>query len=307
VALVDARHRRWIVAAALLGAGAAAVYVPYRVSAPSGPRGSSPVGLAFGVAAAALMVFEAALNLRRRVPTWRIGRAETWLKGHVWLGLVIVPLVFFHAGFRLGGALSTALTLVFLAMIASGVYGLVLQQYLPRLMTTSAAAETVFEQIPHVIEQLRVEAYEIAATVCGPLDEAVDERAASERIQANPRRARQVSARRPAETPEPGSEPLRRFYLEQVRPFLVGDGRRGPLASAADADRMVEALRRALPPSLHEAARDLGDIAAERRDLAVQRRMHLWLHTWLLVHVPLTTALFALLAAHVWWAVRYSY
>jgi hypothetical protein len=70
---------------------------------------------------------------------------------------------------------------------------------------------------------------------------------------------------------------------------------------------MVDTVCRQLPEPLRESARDLGAIAAERRDLATQRSVHLWLHTWLLLHVPLTAALFVLLAAHVWWAVRYSY
>jgi hypothetical protein len=69
----------------------------------------------------------------------------------------------------------------------------------------------------------------------------------------------------------------------------------------------VEGLCRELPRSLHDAARDLGDIAAERRDLAVQRRLHHWLHGWLLLHVPLTAAMLVLLAAHVVVALRYSY
>jgi hypothetical protein len=307
VALVDTRHRRWIVAVVVLGAIATAVYARYAARAAAGPRASSPVGLGFGIAAAAIMFFEAALNLRKRLPTWHLGRAETWLKGHIWLGLLTIPLVFFHTAFGFGGGLSTALMLVFLTMITSGIYGLVLQQYLPKVMTASAPAETVYEQIPHVIEQLRVEAYDVVAHVCGPLLDAAEERAQSERIQADPRRARRVLEHRSAEEATPGSEPLRRFYIEQVRPFLVSDGRHGPFANASERARIVEAMVLMVPPGLAEAARDLGAIVAERSDLAVQRRLHLWLHTWLLVHVPLTVALFVLLGAHVWWAVRYSY
>jgi hypothetical protein len=307
VALVDARHRRCIVATAVLAAAATAVYVPYATNAISGPRGSSPIGLAFGIAAAVLMLFEAALNVRKRLPTWRIGRAETWLKGHIWLGLLIALLVGFHSGFRLGGPLSAALTLVFLAMLASGIYGLVLQQFLPKLMTASAPGETIYEQIPHVVAQLRIEAYDVAAHVCGPIADAPEERAESERLQTDPRRARQVLSRRAADTPANGSDGLRRFYLQHVRPFLMTEGRHGMLAVAGDRTRMVEALVRTLPPELHEAARDLGAIAGERADLAVQERLHLWLHGWLLLHVPLTAALLVLLGAHAWWAVRYSY
>jgi hypothetical protein len=53
--------------------------------------------------------------------------------------------------------------------------------------------------------------------------------------------------------------------------------------------------------------RDLAEIAAERRDLAIQRRLHHWLHGWLFVHVPLTAALLVLLAAHAVMALRYSF
>jgi len=306
VALIDARHRRWIVASALLGAAATALYVPYHLSAPSGPTGSSGTGLAFGIAAAAVLLFETALNLRKRLPTWRIGRQETWLKGHIWLGLLAVPLVLFHSGFRFHGALAVGLAAVFFALVASGIFGLVLQQFLPRLMTRGAPGETVYEQIPHVVDQLRVEAYEIAAAACGAIPEAAEEMAESERIRANPRRARQVQAWR-AGSPTEDASPLRRFYLESVRPFLRGDGRTGPLSDAEEAERTLEALFRTLPPMLHEAARDLADVAAERRDLAVQRRLHHWLHGWLMVHVPLTAALLVLLAAHAVFALRYGF
>ena len=37
----------------------------------------------------------------------------------------------------------------------------------------------------------------------------------------------------------------------------------------------------------------------ERRLLREQERMHFWLHSWLLVHVPLSAALLVLGAAHV--------
>jgi len=294
-------------ASGLLAAVATAAYVPYCRAAITGPTGSSAPGLAFGIAAAALVLFETALNLRKRVPTWRIGLAETWLKGHVWLGLLAVPLVLFHTGFRLRGALAVALTVVFFVVVASGLLGLALQQFLPRVMTARAPGETVYEQIQHVVGQLRVEAYEIAAGMCGPIAEAEVERAESDRIRSSPRRARGVLAWRPAAEPAEGSAPLRRFYLETVRPFLQGDGRRGPLADDAEAARLVESVCRLLPPPLHEPARDLADVAAERRDLAVQRRLHHWLHGWLFVHVPLTAALLVLLAAHAVMALRYSF
>jgi len=253
------------------------------------------------------VLFEAALNLRKRVPTWRIGRAETWLKGHIWMGLLTIPFVLFHSGFRFGGTLAVALSLVLLLVVISGAFGLALQQYLPRLMTRLAPGETIYEQIPHVISHLRVEAYEIVAAVCGAVPEAAEERAESERVRANPRRARQVLGWREAAEPAEGSMPLRNFYLETVRPFLQGDGRTGPLADPAQTESIHTALRRALPGPLHESGADLVAIAEERRDLAVQRRLHFLLHGWLFVHVPLTAAALVLLGAHVVLALRYSF
>jgi hypothetical protein len=116
-----------------------------------------------------------------------------------------------------------------------------------------------------------------------------------------------VAALRPAVEAAEGSAPLRRFYLESVRPFLLSDGRRGPLADPHDAQQMAQALFRALPPGLHETGHQLAAIAAERRDFAVQARLHHWLHGWLLVHVPLSAALLVLLLAHIVMALRYSY
>jgi hypothetical protein len=46
-------------------------------------------------------------------------------------------------------------------------------------------------------------------------------------------------------------------------------------------------------------------ICEERRELAQQKRLHHWLHGWLLVHVPLSLALLLLSAAHAVLALRY--
>ncbi len=281
--------------------------MPYAGAMPAGPRGSTPIGLAYGVAAAAILTFEWLLNARKRVPTWRLGRAESWLKGHIWLGLLAVPLALYHSGFRFGGTLATALMVVFLCVSALGVVGVVLQHFLPRVMTAAAPGETIYEQIPHVIRTLRIDAYEAVAAVCGPIAGAAEERDWSEAIRRNPRRARRVDVQRPAAEPAEGSEPVQRFYLDAVRPFLLSDGRRGPLADARSAERTVQAVLRVLPPALHDSVRQLAAIAAERRDFAVQKRLHRWLHGWLLVHVPLAAALLVLLLAHVVLALRYSF
>jgi hypothetical protein len=85
--------------------------------------------------------------------------------------------------------------------------------------------------------------------------------------------------------------------------------RRPPGAALADPLRAEAHFGRLLAASaLGRLRPHLGQLAAlceERRLLAVQERLHFWLHSWLLVHVPLAGALPVLLVAHVLSALYY--
>src|SRR6185503_13113924 len=81
--IIDRAHRRWVVICLGILAVATAIYVPYHMRSLNGPTGGSLIGLIFGFVGYGLMLFAGALGLRTRRPTWRLGRAETWLKGHV--------------------------------------------------------------------------------------------------------------------------------------------------------------------------------------------------------------------------------
>jgi len=78
MALIDARQRRWIVAEVLLLAAATAGYVGSRRCA--GPERRGRAGPVVRHRRRRAHALEVALNLRKRVPTRRIGRAETWLR-----------------------------------------------------------------------------------------------------------------------------------------------------------------------------------------------------------------------------------
>ena len=64
-------------------------------------------------------------------------------------------------------------------------------------------------------------------------------------------------------------------------------------------------LRTLMPVAAHNVLRDLEEICEERRQLMVQNKLHLWLHGWLLVHVPLAFALLVLTAVHAVLSLRY--
>ena len=120
--------------------------------------GGTPLGLAFGAISLGIFVFAALLSLRKKIPLWRIGTVQRWLRAHIWLTFLTIPLVILHSGFRLGGSMTTLLMVLYAVVMVSGIYGLVLQHFIPRLMKERLPAETVFEQIPHIRSQLCVAA-----------------------------------------------------------------------------------------------------------------------------------------------------
>jgi hypothetical protein len=213
--LLDATQRKWIFATAAVAVGAVGLYAVLWINTPGGLTGGSTTGLWYGVAGSALMIYAGLLSALRTVPSWWwIGSRQTWMRGHVWLGLLSGVLIVCHSGFRWGGPLEIALWVVLIAILATGIYGLTLQQVLPRLMRQRVPSEASYEQLPHLCGVLRRRADELV--------EAADLWSAG--------------------TAEGGSE-LRRFHDGAMRPFLDRPSRRSPLASGLLADAAFEQLR----------------------------------------------------------------
>jgi hypothetical protein len=120
--------------------------------------GGTPLGLWFGSISLAIFIFAILLSLRKKIPLWRVGTVQRWLRAHIWLTILTIPLVILHSGFRLGGPMTTLLMALYAIVMVSGFYGLFLQHIIPRLMKERLPAETVFEQIPHIRSQLAVAA-----------------------------------------------------------------------------------------------------------------------------------------------------
>jgi len=250
-----------MVACAGIGVVSLGIYVKSASATPMGVTGASSAGLFFGALAFLVMISESFLAVKNRRPAWRLGRGSTWMKGHVWLGLLVLPLALLHSGFRVHGSGSKWMIGLLSIVTLSGLLGVALQQVLPRVMTIRVPLETVYEQIPEVIARLRQEAGKIVENAA--------------------------------------HETLTRFFQEDVESFLaqiVANDHR--LFDPAQAERVFARLKKLLPSEQHEALADLQAICQERAQLRSQERMHHWLHGWLLVHVPLSYALLLLTAAH---------
>ncbi len=289
---IDHTHKPWLVASlAILGA-AALLYTVARVPASRGSMGGTAPGLAFGTIGFAFMIFAALLGARKKVPVWRIGRAQTWMRGHLWLGLLSLPLILFHSGFRYGHGLTALLMTLLIVVVASGVFGAALQHYLPSVITREVTMETIYEEMDHVRAQLREEAEQLVAGAAK--ETAVAAAAGSSGSTA----ATTVS--------EDEAAPLRSFFERQMAPFLAHPRARDlALADAARARNAFSQLRMLVPPALHETIEDLENICEEQRQLSRQAQLHLWLHGWLLLHIPLSLALLLLGAVHAVMALRY--
>jgi hypothetical protein len=290
---IDRGQRGWMVATLLLLGAAAVGYVATARDPLAPVSGGSLAGLVFGGAGMACMVAAALLTLRKRLKTWRLGRTSRWMAAHVWLGLLSLPLILCHGGFRFGGSLTTWLMVLLIACWISGVVGLILQQVLPRLMTEQVPHETIYEQIDHVLGLLRDEARALVEAAAGPIDPPA--------VAAAPA----TPARKPPE-PKPGSGPIRDFFVEQAQPWLAA---RRPAGSVFDQPSTSQVrrshLKRLVPAELHEVVDDLFEICEERRQIEKQRRLHLWLHGWLFVHVPVSWALLAGAAFHAVLALKF--
>ncbi len=317
-------HLGWIV---LLVAGTvtiAGVYCAYGMGRPRLPGGSSPPGMVFGILGSAIMLFEFFLWPRKKVRTWRIGSAKLWMRAHIWLGFLTVPLIVFHSGFSMGGQLSSVLMVLFGIVIASGLFGLFLQQILPRLMLEHVPAETIYSQIDHVSRQNYWDAEDLVAATSGMVIDAshtlqarpVAEARTSDYIVVGAQRTEgnvrgkvlQTQVPTSTSVPSEALNVLNDSFLGTVGHFLL-HGRRcregaelkSPLAAAAYFDN----LRLMLPQSAHETVETLKSLCEQRRQFDLQCRMHGWLHGWLLVHVPLSAALIGLMFVHILVALKY--
>ena len=294
----DRTHRPWALATAAVLALATLGYIPYALRSPNGASGGSAVGLIYGVAGFGLMIFAALLSLRKKFPIWRIGRSQTWMRGHIWLGLLSYPLILFHAGFSFGGSLTRVMMWMFTLVIVSGVLGALLQHYMPRVMTERVPLETIYYQIDRVQGQLLEEADQLLKSLAhdnneyGVLVPAAggSQTATTTLIRLSDRSATEV----------------RNVYDHTIRTYLAERGAYShALADRRTSKETFAKLRTMTPESIHSMVDDLENICEEKRDLDRQSRLHRILHGWLLAHVPLSFALIVLGAVHAIIALRY--
>lgn len=152
--LIDRSHYRWALFSGISFIAGTVSYLWYAWSSPKGPSGGTVMGLLYGVIGTAMMLFAGLLAARKPLRIRRIGSAQFWLKGHIWLGSLSVPFILFHSGFGWGGLLEKCLCCALLIVVSSGFFGLAMQQFLPRLLWNRTPLETFEGQTSYQCNRL---------------------------------------------------------------------------------------------------------------------------------------------------------
>lgn len=327
-----AEHFPWIILL-VVGTILSIAWYLYYINLPTTPKkpsGSHLPLFVFGIVGGAICLFEFLLWPRKKFRVHRWGRAKTWMRAHIWLGLLAVPLLILHSGFYFHNLEATILLVLFLIVIVSGLWGLTMQNMIPKKMLEEIPAETIYSQIDHVAGVLHNEADRLVREACDlPLDDEESEEEEFAAVQAELEDRGESSGRKyrshltigavrvvgglqgkvvkTVHVPAvPNSEPLHEFFLNDLGPYLKQGKRSGSkLATVKGRTAVLEELQERLDPRAGVVLGYLGDICEQRRQFDYQRTLHTWLHSWLQIHLPLSIALIILMFVHVFKTLQY--
>jgi len=264
--MTNARDGSWHVVLGVLVTLCLAALVTNLVTSEIDPRNAWGVG--YGIAAAAFLAAVFAYSLRRRgmgaVTRRKLGRAASWLQFHVVGGVIFGLLVVMHSGFRLPrGALTWSLWLLSLWLVGSGLLGVALQRWLPRVLA-SLETEVLYDRIPELCDALVERGHRLASEAKGP---------------------------------------VRSLAENELVPHLTGPRRRWRSLLAARDQGSVRRQIDYLRPLVTEAERiqleELEELYGARHDIDAHMTVQWALRRWLFFHVPLSLVLVVLVIVHV--------
>jgi len=299
----------------ILAATALAAALPYAVMRPLNAwvEPSSTAGVVLGLVGLVVIVFEMLLMLRkryRRVRGWPplLWNVRLWLWVHVVLGVAVLPVILVHGKYGFGGILPAATMALFLATIASGVWGLVVQQWLPQELIDEVPDETVASQVDRVAAGYigkkpavwsKEHDRDRTGEVFRLLESLTLEGAEPGEVLPVPGGGAAVEARSEALVRDKPAEELWLFCEGILVPYLErGRASLSPLRSEYEARRRFAQLRQTLPAEAFPAIDRLEQLAKYRREWDTQRRVNAWLHAWVPAHVGLSAAMTGLMFVH---------
>ena len=206
-------------------------------------------------------------NVRKKLPFLPLGKSETWLQIHIYLGFFTTLLFLIHLNFRAPhGWFEVVLAWLFVLVSGSGFVGLFFSRVLPRRLATRGG-EVIFEKIPALRHALKTEAENLALGA------------------------------------DAQSLVIAEFYTKRLAPFFsgpknswlhLGESRRPVAALLAE----LEDLRRFATEADRAKIERLVALVRQKDGLDYHRALQLALKLWLFVHIPLTYGLLMFTALH---------
>jgi hypothetical protein len=239
-------------------------------------RPSNIWGLTYGTLAAVLMAGMALLSARRRMTKFALkagfGNAQAWLQFHLYGGALCLLLTLMHTGFRQPhGVLTWWLWFLSIGVTVSGLFGVILQKWIPRLLTSGLAIEVVYERIPELINEISEKVNTLIETCAEPVKDFYQKKLVMALATPRPRLIYCIDIT--------GGIQSRLKQFDYLRGFL-------PSEEKEKLSRLETFYKTKLEIDAH---------------YTLQRIMRLWLYT----HVPASLVLLVLLAIHLFAVLYY--
>lgn len=263
VSFLKHRRFRWLwIALALSGATIAGYLL---IDQEPRPNGGSWYGYMLGTIGLALIIWLSLLGVRKRRINPGAWSLKAWTSAHVYLGLSLVVVGTLHTGFQIGWNVHTLAYVLMLLVIITGIYGVIVYATLPASLSANRKEMTRAQMLDALT--------------------AID---------------RQL---------ESAAQPLGRNEADLVIAALAQDvfhgGALGRLTGSyprCATTRALKGLAQGMGGGSEEATRVTALLEKRREQLSQIRgalRIRALLEIWLFIHIPLTIALIAALAAHV--------
>ncbi|ASJ90520.1 hypothetical protein [Porphyrobacter sp. CACIAM 03H1] len=255
------RHKgfRWLWIALALSGASIAGYL--MIDQQPRPNGGSWYGYTLGTIGLGLILWLSLLGVRKRRINPGAWSLKAWTSAHVYLGLSLIVVATLHTGFQIGWNVHTLAYVLMLLVIATGIYGVVVYATLPASLSANRK------------EMTRAQMLEALTAIDRQLESA--------------------------------AQPLARAEADLVIDALGQDvfygGALARLTGSYPGCATARAIR-GMGTGSEAEARVVALLEKRREQLAQIRgalRIRALLEVWLFVHIPLTIALIAALAAHV--------
>ncbi len=234
---------------------------------------SSTWGLGYGITAAVLFVGVFFYGVKRRTMKIRaLGRAWYYLQFHVYGGTLFLLLMLMHVGFHVPhGVLTWWLWALSLWVVGSGLFGIVLQKWIPTLLAGEVQTEVNYARIPELVDDIRARAEAVAESA----DFAVQD-----------------------------------FYRKQLAPDLAAPHFRpiyylGIAGGLRAKTKLFASLREMQPAEERIKLDELEELYSAKMDIDAHFTLQKALRGWLYLHVPVSVIALALLGFHIFAVLYY--